>query len=151
MNNMLFDPETKRITALLDFDWAAVTHPANEFFTSLHDVKGSTRATDTENLQRAILTGRFDGGGGADDGAEHREAWELAGAWDAALRRLGATRPSDVRGIETLEKLRGLASLLAPFHLVTDVVVKRRTAEQIAEARAENEAAIVKALEEFGV
>ncbi|KJZ76369.1 hypothetical protein HIM_04098 [Hirsutella minnesotensis 3608] len=147
MNNMLFDPESKRITALLDFDWAAVTHPAHEFFTSFHDFKGTTRLLDSVSLQRAVLTSDFRRH--HDDG-EVDEAWELAAAWDEALRQNGAMRPSDIRGINTLENLRHLADLIAPFHLTNPVMVKRLTDEQLGDARAKNERALLEALEALG-
>lgn len=152
MNNMLFDTESKRISAMLDFDWAAIGHPGEEFFTSFHDVKGTTRMIHSEELQKAILTGSF-GDGLAKDVAneEEHEAWELARAWDAALQKHGAIRPSDIKGMVVLEKLRSFTDLLAPFELANKAMLKRRSAEDIAVMRAKTEEAIVKGLEQFNV
>ena len=150
MNNMLFDTESKRISAMLDFDWAAIGHPGEEFFTSFHDVKGTTRMIHSEELQKAILPGSF-GDGLAKDVAneEEHEAWELARAWDAALQKHGAIRPSDIKGMVVLEKLRSFTDLLAPFELANKAMLKRRSAEDIAVMRAKTEEAIVKGLEQF--
>ncbi|ODA76507.1 hypothetical protein RJ55_07777 [Drechmeria coniospora] len=77
MSNMLYAAETKRISGILDFDWAAATHPAHEFFRSLHDVHGTVREQDSEKLRQAILTGDYSAPGDAGE-EEHADAWELA-------------------------------------------------------------------------
>ncbi|UNI15537.1 hypothetical protein JDV02_002063 [Purpureocillium takamizusanense] len=150
LNNMLFDTETNRISAILDFDWAGVGHPCEEFFTSLVDLMGTTRPIYSEGLQNAILSGHFHDNLAADSASEEeREAWELAKAWDAALLKHGAIRPSDIKGMVTLEKLRSLTDLLAPFELANKAMLKRRSAVDIAALRARTEEAIVKGLGQF--
>lgn len=147
MNNMLYDPTTRRVSALLDFDWAAVAHPAHEFFSGLHDLQGSTHPNDAA-LQSAVLTGAFDTGtntsptaGPDESGAgETTKAWALARSWDAALLRAGGLRPSSLAGITTLESLRALEDLIAPFALCNTVMVGRTPAEKLKVARADTEA-----------
>lgn len=39
-NNMLFDGGSNRITALLEYDFACISHPSQEFFRSMHDFGG---------------------------------------------------------------------------------------------------------------
>lgn len=153
MNNMLYDPDTKRISALLDFDWAAVAHPAHEFFSGLHDLQGSTHPDDVA-LQSAVLTGAFDNSISTsttditdpaakpeEPGAgEPSKAWALARSWDASLLRVGGLRPSSLAGITTLESLRALEDLIAPFALCNSVMVGRTPPDKLQAARADTEA-----------
>lgn len=41
MNNILIDPTTCKLTALIDFDFACIAHPAHEFLVSLQDLGGN--------------------------------------------------------------------------------------------------------------
>lgn len=151
MNNMLYDPATGRVSALLDFDWAAVAHPAHEFFSGLHDLQGSTHPNDAA-LQSAVLTGAFNintstrtntstaATTGESNDSEPTKAWALARSWDAALLNAGGLRPSSLAGITTLESLRALEDLIAPFALCNTVMVGRASAEKLEAARADTEA-----------
>lgn len=149
MNNMLYDPTTSRVSALLDFDWAAVAHPAHEFFSGLHDLQGGTHPDDAA-LQSAVLTGAFNTNTsasisaaaetGESDAGEITRAWALARSWDAALLQAGGLRPSSLAGITTLESLRALEDLVAPFGLCNTVMVGRTPAEKLQAARADTEA-----------
>ncbi|KAJ0116818.1 hypothetical protein J7T55_009969 [Diaporthe amygdali] len=142
MNNMLYDPATGRISALLDFDWAAVAHPAHEFFSGLHDLQGGTHPGDAA-LQSAVLTGDFNTTtAAADDNKEvsTTPAWAQARTWDAALRKAGGLRPSSLAGITTLESLRELEDLVAPFALCHSVMLSRTPADKTQALKAETEA-----------
>lgn len=146
MNNMLYDPAKRRVSALLDFDWAAVAHPAHEFFSGLHDLQGSTHPDDAA-LQSAVLTGDFNKHTSAAaspaerlDTNETTKAWALARSWDASLLRAGGLRPSNLAGITTLESLRALEDLIAPFALCNSVMVGRTPADKLQAARADTEA-----------
>lgn len=57
-NNMLFDKDTKKLTAILDFDWSYISNPLDEFMCSLQDVGGNIRQEDKE-IEAAILSGDF--------------------------------------------------------------------------------------------
>ncbi|KAI1821832.1 hypothetical protein F4861DRAFT_541605 [Xylaria intraflava] len=59
LNNVLFDPSTKRITGLLDFDWAGVTNPCEEFLFGLWDVGGGLDERN-KKVQPMVLAGHFD-------------------------------------------------------------------------------------------
>lgn len=146
MNNMLYDPTTGHVSALLDFDWAAVAHPAHEFFSGLHDLQGSTHPDDAV-LQSAVLTGDFNKNTLAAappveglDTDKTTKAWALARSWDASLLRAGGLRPSNLAGITTLESLRALEDLIAPFALCNSVMVGRTPADKLQAARADTEA-----------
>lgn len=153
-NNVQFDPETRRITGVLDFDWAYVSHPAHEFFTSFGDIGGSTNggtARDPDlsdgKIAKAMLAGDFSIPN-LPEGALGQLA--RAKAWDDALAERGALRPSEIPGMTAIEQLRKLESLLAPFALHHPVMLKRKTAEQIVEMRTAGEKELIECLERFG-
>ncbi|KAL0769137.1 hypothetical protein CaCOL14_008445 [Colletotrichum acutatum] len=155
-NNTLYDPTTKKLTSILDFDFAFVSHPCHEFFTSLGDVGGNTgggtgRDPDLSGglLGKAMLTGDF-------DGIRARLPQEAAGqlttarAWDDALKGRGALRPSEIEGMAALDGLRRLETLACPFALEHPVMLRRKTREEIEEMRAVAEGELVGCLEGFG-
>ncbi|KXH46032.1 phosphotransferase enzyme family protein [Colletotrichum nymphaeae SA-01] len=155
-NNTLYDPTTKKLTSILDFDFAFVSHPCHEFFTSLGDVGGNTgggtgRDPDLSGglLGKAMLTGDFDGIRGS---LPQEAAGQLttARAWDDALRERGAVRPSDIKGMAALDGLKKLEALACPFALEHPVMLKRKTREEIEEMRAVAERELVGCLEGFG-
>ncbi|CAI0648591.1 unnamed protein product [Colletotrichum noveboracense] len=153
-NNIQYDPGTKHITGVLDFDWAYVSHPAHEFFISFGDIGGSTNggtARDPDlsdgKIAKAMLAGNFDI---PDLPEEAVGQLARAKAWDDALAERGALRPSEIAGMAALEQLRKLESLLAPFALHHPVMLKRKTAEQIVEMRATGERELIECLERFG-
>jgi aminoglycoside phosphotransferase (APT) family kinase protein len=153
MNNMLVDPESNKITALLDFDFASVLHPSHEFFMSLWDVGGNPAGGHGQDLTggrlaKAILKGSFD----MDDDVpeEAAELWSTARVWDAALAARGAMRPSDISGMAGLDQLRRLETALCPFQLVHPMILKQMTAEQVQEQRAAAEKTLVACLDALG-
>jgi hypothetical protein len=149
MNNVLFDGTTKRITAMLDFDWACVTHPTHEFFTGLWDLGGGTHPDD-QQLQNAVLTGKFHLSDSAVFSLEAEIKWEIAKAWDSALAANNAIRPSSIKAVEKLEKLRNLEELLCPFALTNEVLVKYKSPEQLQKGRSETEAKLTAILDSIG-
>lgn len=140
---------------MLDFDWAYVSHPCQEFFYSLGDVGGNTgggtgRDPDLSGgrIGRAMMTGDFDSIPDLPEAAAGQLA--VAKAWDDALAEKGAIRPSNVAGIEALDRLRRLESLLCSFALCHPVMLKRKTEEEIAEMRRKAEGELVECLEGLG-
>ncbi|EFY87430.1 hypothetical protein MAC_06538 [Metarhizium acridum CQMa 102] len=147
MSNMLYNPHTKRITALLDFDWSSVTHPAHEFFTSFHDVHGRVDET-SDKLRRAILSGDFSN---RPDKDEDQEAWKLAKTWDEALKGHGGMRPCDVKGMGLLQGLWKFVYCICPFELGSKVILFRRSKKESEAAKVRVEGQISKMLSGWGV
>ncbi|KAK1447494.1 phosphotransferase enzyme family protein [Colletotrichum melonis] len=154
-NNTLYDTTTKKLTSILDFDFAFVSHPCHEFFTSLGDVGGNTgggtgRDPDLSGglLGKAMLTGDFDGIRGSLP-QEALGQLTTARAWDDALRERGAVRPSEIRGMAALDGLRRLEALACPFALEHPVMLRRKTREEIEGMRAAAERELVRCLEGF--
>jgi aminoglycoside phosphotransferase (APT) family kinase protein len=122
MSNVLYDPQTNKITGLVDFDFASVGHPCQEFFSSFHDVSGNAFS----------------------DGTAEGKTWE------DALAARGILRPSTIRGMETLTLLGKLDGLLCPFRLAHAVSLSRNSPDQIAEERAKAERELVGCLNTLG-
>lgn len=119
MNNMLFDPETNRITGVLDFDFASVGHPCQEFFSSFHDVGGNVFGDEVPKGQ----------------------------IWDDALAARDILRPGTIRGMDTLKLLGQLDSLLCPFRLVHPVFLSKMSPGEMEEGRAKAEQALIECLD----
>jgi hypothetical protein len=123
MNNILFDLETNKITGLVDFDFASVGHPCQEFFSSFRDVGGNIFSDKTS------------------EGA----------LWEEALSSRGTLRPSTIAGMGTLKLLGRLEELLCPFRLVHPVFLRKKTLEQTKQEREKAEKELVECLIALGV
>ncbi|KAI2934822.1 hypothetical protein CBS147321_9114 [Aspergillus niger] len=109
MNNILIDPSTCKLTALIDFDFACIAHPAHEFLVSLQDLGGNVMGPYGEDptegkLSQALLSGDF-----SDD--------DVPGDL------------CDVDGMKVLREWRALELLVCPFHLAAELIVKRMSEE----------------------
>jgi hypothetical protein len=141
LNNLLYDNEAKRITGLLDFDWAAISHPCDEFLSGLWDIGGGIHER-VGKLQANVLAGDFSSQ--PDDLSEEDvRKWEIAKHWDAALTERRAIRPSSIAGPERIQALRDLEDLLAPFALTNTFMLSRKSDEAKASAKKETEEQIL--------
>lgn len=148
--NILFDAEGKRITALLDFDFACVTHPCHEFFTGFQsDLGGGIPPENWELLEKAVLSGNFDK---VPEGLpeEKKGLWEIAKTWDGALASRGIIRPSEIAGLEGLRDLKTLVDLVCPMMLSHPMFLKRTPVEAQEKRRGVNEDKIVQMLDKYG-
>ncbi|KAL0933356.1 phosphotransferase enzyme family protein [Colletotrichum truncatum] len=153
-NNIQYQPETNKLTGILDFDFAYVSHPCHEFFASLGDIGGNTgggtgRDPDLSGgrLGKAMITGNFDI---PDLPEEATGQLRTAKAWDDALAARGTMRPSDIPQMPALDQLRKLEGLLCPFALLHPMVLRGQTPEQITEMRKAAEKDLTDCLESFG-
>ncbi|KAI0429806.1 kinase-like domain-containing protein [Xylaria sp. FL1042] len=130
-DNILYDPATGYITALLDYDFASILHPAYEFFRSFNSTGGrlsgwlgdtTPQEKEAAALRNAKLTGQFpsplpvpvasDNGPGVD--------WELAQAWENELQKLDVKRPSSIQGIDKIADVDEVLGSLLPWTLVNE-------------------------------
>lgn len=99
-NNLLFDPTTLRITALIDYDFACIMHPSYEFLRSFDGAGGQFRrwSGDEPSEQAALRNAKLhrfpsplppSTKGGIDR--------EVAKAWEEALERLNVKRPKTMK------------------------------------------------------
>lgn len=145
MNNMLIDPNTGKLTAVLDFDFAFIADPAHEFLVSLHDLGGNMTGPygqDSNNgkLSQAILSGDF-----SED--VPGDLWWNGKTWNANLAKRGIQQPSSIPGIEMLLQFRALESLICPFRLAVPFLVQDMSDDQRAETREKAESKLTAQME----
>lgn len=105
MNNLLFDKKSKKITALIDFDFSSVNHPIEEhYFSSFSDVGGGLRSLSPA-IYSCVMTDKFDAK--PDELSEQDgKIWDTAQTWNAALVERDVIRPKTMPGVEKIEALR---------------------------------------------
>lgn len=147
---MLFDTETKKITAVLDFDFAFISHPLEEFTggSSLNDISGMIDTND-KPLRDAILSGNFDTFPENLD-KEATQKWQVARAWNAAMKTVGVVSPSDIQGVHEICDLLALQALLCPFDLGNQPMIDQMDDGKKAARREKTEADLVQWLDEHG-
>ena len=129
---MLYDPKSFRVTALLDFDFASISHPSYEFLRSFDSngpqILGLSGEEDAEELQLrdAKLHGfpsplPTSSKGGVD--------WESAKAFEDALERSGALRPRTIVGIEDVADVDAVFGKIKPWRLTNEDIVARQSDE----------------------
>ena len=150
MNNMLYDTEQKKLTAVLDFDWASVTNPCDEFLSGFWDLGGGIHEENT-SFQTCIMTGNFSSAAGLDGmPAEDVEKWELGKMLNAAFAQRGVIRPSTVKVAGEIRKLRELESMLCPFDLSNEVMLRRLSEDAKLERKAQRGRSILSWLASAG-
>ncbi|KAM7184785.1 Protein kinase-like domain containing protein [Rhypophila sp. PSN 637] len=139
-DNLLYDPKTGRLTALLDYDFGSILHPAYEFFRSFEPNGGrftgwvydkNPEGQELAALRVAKLTGRFPSplptpvvtpnGPGVD--------WKLAQAWENELQKQNVKRPSTIQGIDKLADVDELLGALSPWRLINKDFLRMNTDE----------------------
>ncbi|KAJ6017280.1 hypothetical protein N7451_000659 [Penicillium sp. IBT 35674x] len=145
MNNMLVNPDTGKLTALLDFDFASIADPAHEFLVSLQDLGGNIMGPygkDPTNgkLLQAIRSGDF-----SED--IPAEVWWTGKTLNANLAKRGIQQPSSIPGIEMLLHFRALESLICPFGLAVPFIIENMSDEQRVDARQKAESELIAQIE----
>ncbi|KLU87122.1 hypothetical protein MAPG_06127 [Magnaporthiopsis poae ATCC 64411] len=121
-NNILVDPSSARITALLDYDFSSIQHPCYDFLRSIDPdwgqmpewIKDQPDEDGSVALRRAKLNGTFPSPLPANTEAIQ---WDLAAAWEHELEKLDAKRPSTIVGMENIANVDSLLSAVLPFQL----------------------------------
>jgi hypothetical protein len=152
--NALFNAETLKLTALLDFDFSYVSHPADDYFRTLGTMFGQFPTGPVALLSPADQTLRkamLDGFPAADvpvmkDPVEDR----IARFWDAELERLDVLRPRKIANIAQLSELHWLADNIAPFVLCLPGMIKRIGPEAAENKRKDAETRLLQWLETKG-
>lgn len=120
--NILVDPSSARITALLDYDFSSILHPCYDFLRSMDQEWGQlpewTGDQGDEDgsfaLRKAKLTGTFPTPLPANTEAIQ---WDLAAAWEHGLVKLDAKRPSTIAGMENIANVDSLLGAVLPWQL----------------------------------
>lgn len=143
---MLYDASSKKITALLDFDWSSITHPAEEFFSGLRDIGGGV-ADVPKDVLAAILANDFSA---RPDHLTDEEItqWDAAKAWSLAAGRHGVRLPSAMAGIDKIKRLHAFSSAICPFQLSCEPMRRRLSDEAKEKKKKESVEAVVQFLEQ---
>lgn len=150
MNNMLYDMEQKKLTAVLDFDWACVTNPCDEFLSGFWDLGGGIN-DENASLQAGIMTGDFSSSAGLDEmSAEDVDKWNNGKVLNDAFARRKVIRPSTIKAAGEIRKLRELESMLCPFELSNGVMLKRISDDAKLERKAQKGQDILRWLSSAG-
>jgi len=153
MHNLLFDPSTNRLTALLDYDFGHIGSLADEYFYSFPALGSlfvgpydacSARMVD---LRRCLLT-NFP----ADAAARPTDDvdWKAAVAFDAALTTAGAKRPRDIEGIDVLSAVYWFIQNISPQEFFIKKMRARMTPEWLAEKRVKQQKELETYLDAWG-
>lgn len=136
------------ITAVLDFDFAHVGHPFEEFHTMSFTDLGGSIGSNADSVEAALISGDFTRT--PDDLRE--EEWLLAKDWNEELDCLA---PSNISGVEGIVDLIQLQVLLCPRRLSMEYMSKEYDLPSFAdekkeELRAGAEAELLEWLEKHG-
>ncbi|PQE19425.1 Phosphotransferase enzyme family protein [Rutstroemia sp. NJR-2017a BBW] len=152
--NILINPDTCQITAILDFDFTHIGSQADEYFYSFAEfhgiVPGPFEGGEMEELRIAQLDGfkamniRGDAAAGCDID------WSLARLWQKAMERSGMKSPAEIDGIGELAAVYWfLLDICPPFFLLPRWLEKR-TKEQQETSKAAVKASLSKYLDRWG-
>lgn len=149
-DNFLYDKDTMRLTALLDFDFSHVASFADEFFRSLcSDIGQFPSSRDSEGLvalRNAMLTGFPDPLPQSNDEVQ----WPSARAWNDALCERNAQKPSSIKDIALLSDMFWLSGQILPFKLCNPIVVKNSSSSQLLTRKKAGEENLIKFLNDYG-
>ncbi|KAI1856322.1 uncharacterized protein JN550_013853 [Neoarthrinium moseri] len=151
-NNLLFDPSTLEVTAILDFDFSYVGTIVEEFMLfSFGNMSGGQLPGPLEDgaqlqLRNAMLNG-YSRLSSIEDTSDVE--WDVAKAWDDALAQAGAARPQTISNFERIADTYWFTDILSPFELDNPLMRKRRTAEQLKAIRERTENLIVRFLDKY--
>ncbi|KAI1455251.1 kinase-like domain-containing protein [Annulohypoxylon moriforme] len=163
-DNLLYDPETGRITALIDYDFSSIMHPAHEFFYSFNNTGGRLRGwlgeatpqeKEAELLRQAILTGHFPSplpvSVASANSIGSKLDWALTQAWEVELQKLDVKRPSSIEGMDKIADVDELLARLEPWMLGNQDYLRLNPDEDHQMAlRRKNERQVVGLLERMG-
>ncbi|RDL37149.1 Uncharacterized protein BP5553_04582 [Venustampulla echinocandica] len=153
-NNMLYDPKSQRITALLDYDFACISHPSYEFFRSFNGCGGQFGGWpgDEDNDLLALQDYKLHGFpsplplSSNTDGVK----WEDMKAWEDELERVQVQRPRTTQGIEKAADVDAVLQMIIPWRITNPDILRLQPEESTMKCRDENEEQLVKMLDHLG-
>lgn len=151
---MLYDPPTNRQTAILDFEFAHIASPADEYFYSFRTIDallaGPFKPGDEGRLRDHLLGG-FGAATTIPSGtAGGRVNWQAAVMMDKEFARAGVLRPADIRGCSELAGLKWFLEDVSPPYFLMSRWVEYMGPEKIDKIQAEIEENIGKYLNRYG-
>ncbi|KAK5656969.1 hypothetical protein OQA88_3492 [Cercophora sp. LCS_1] len=113
LQNLLYDPLTKRITALLDFDFSHVGSQADEYFYSFALESYIVPPPICPEPEKTVRTRLLDGFKGALPDMEGVD-WKLIQLVDDEFGKAGVRRPHEITGIDELATLYWFIQDISP-------------------------------------
>jgi hypothetical protein len=134
--NMLFDPTSNRLTALVDFDLSHIATPADEYLYSFRTL-GALLASPLEpgdegQLRQCLLYG-FDGNVPDENGKE--VDFEIAQMMDKEFVRAGVLRPADIHGAGELAALKWFLEDVSPPYFFMERWLEWKGREKVEEVK----------------
>ncbi|KAJ3569293.1 hypothetical protein NPX13_g6131 [Xylaria arbuscula] len=120
--NMLVDPISKKLTAILDFDLSHIASPAEEYFYSLTNLGSMLAGLFDDNPDEILLRKCLLEGFDEVDTSGNREGkidWIVSRVTDYEFIQSGILRPSEIKGCGELANLKWFLESLSPpyFHM----------------------------------
>jgi hypothetical protein len=163
--NLLYDKATMSITALLDYDFAHIASPEDEYFYSfytIHGIVGTHNDPDRSAVQ--LLNCQIHGFPGdiPDERPDTNKPrhfddvsqvdWVVSSTWNNLLKEKGVKRPSSLQGIGPIDGIQNvywfIQDICQPF-LLMDRWLKTQTPEQLERMRSKLETSVRDALQGF--
>ena len=152
-NNLLHDAASNRITALLDYDFACISHPSYEFFRSFDGAGGQFRGWrgDEDTEQLALRDAKLHGfPSPLPPRSEEGVDWELMAAWQDELEKTQVLRPSTIRGIEHVADVVAVLTAITPWRITNPDIMKMQSEEVKVIYREDSEKQLIKILARLG-
>jgi hypothetical protein len=153
LENILFDPETLQVTALLDFDFSHIASPGDEFFYSFVDfhglIPGPLEDAKMERLRLAQLDG-FKMKNVEDPDEASDVTWKTARMWQAAIENAGVKSPADIKGVGELAAIYWFLLDICPPYFLMPRWLKRKTEEEQLASKTQTQANLDKYLRRWG-
>jgi hypothetical protein len=155
MFNMLFDPASNSLTALLDFDFAHIASPADEYFYSFRTLGmllvGPFEEGDEGRLRKCLLDG-FAGNipPESERDGKGRVNWSIAEIADQEFSRIGILRPVDIHGCRELAGLKWFLEDVSPPYFYMSRWLEAMEPEKVDEIHKSIEENLDKYLQRWG-
>ncbi|EPE34180.1 Protein kinase-like (PK-like) [Glarea lozoyensis ATCC 20868] len=138
--NILFNPQTTRITALLDYDFSFISHPSYEHLRSFSDTGGQFRGwTSSETLSDTEVRNAKLHGFPSPLPPDGEHQWDVLKAWEEELERCDVKRPRNIKGMEGVADVDSVLEGVLPFRLDNSDVLKLQSEEVVLGCRRESE------------
>ncbi|KAI0911027.1 hypothetical protein F4823DRAFT_587819 [Ustulina deusta] len=150
-NNLLFDPASLRITALIDYDFSCIMHPSYEFLRSFDGAGGQFRgwSGDEASEQAALRNAKLHGFPSLLPPTTGID-WEVAKAWEDELERLHVKRPRTIEGIDKVADVDTVLRTILPWRVSNSDILRLQSEKVIMKCKEENEQQLIGLLERLG-
>nr|CDP29403.1 Putative protein of unknown function [Podospora anserina S mat+] len=149
------DETSGRITALIDYDFAWISHPSYEFLCSFDGLGGQFRgwSCDKESWEVALRDAKLHGFPASLPSTSESDSgvgWVVAREWEEALEAEGVRRPRTIEGTDKVADADAILCAILPWRVTNAEILARPTEEVIIECRNDNEEHLDKLLARLG-